>query len=65
MPSGGHASDDKTAAMILQAGFYWPTLFRDVHAYVWACDHCQRNGSWSRRNEMPLNYILKVKVFDV
>jgi len=28
MLSGGHASGDKTAAKILQADFYWPTLFK-------------------------------------
>jgi len=65
MPSGGHASGDKTAAKILQANFYWPTLFKDVHAYVQACDCCQRTGGWSRRNEVPLNYILVVEIFDV
>ena len=64
-PSGRHASGDKTATKILQAGFYWPTLFKDVHAYVRACDRCQRIGGWSRRNEMPLNYILEVEIFDV
>ena len=63
MPSGGHASGNTTAAKILQAGFYWPTSFKDVYAYIWACDRCQRIGSWSKRNEMPLNYVLEVEVF--
>ena len=27
---GGHASTDKTAAKVLQAGFYWPTIFKDA-----------------------------------
>ncbi|XP_062103746.1 uncharacterized protein LOC133814852 [Humulus lupulus] len=30
-----------------------------------ACDHCQRTGHMSRRNEMPLNVILEVELFDV
>jgi len=64
-PSGRHASGDKTAAKILQADFYWPTLFKDVHAYVRAYDRCQRTGGWSRRNEMPINYVLEVEIFDV
>jgi len=65
IPSGKHASGDKTAPKILQASFYWPTIFKDIHAYVRACDYCQRIEGWSRRNEMPLNYIFEVEIFDV
>ena len=65
MPSGRHASGDKIIAKILQVAFYWPALFKDVHAYVRTCDCCQRIEGWSRRNEMPLNYILEVEIFDV
>src|SRR5436190_3724218 len=39
---GGHFSAHKTAAKILQSGFYWPTIFRDTHQYCTACDRCQR-----------------------
>jgi len=63
MPS--YASGGKTAAKILQVGFYWLTIFKDFHAYVRACGCCQRMGGWSRRNEMPLNYIFKVEILDV
>jgi hypothetical protein len=62
---GGHASTDKTAAKVLQAGFYWPTLFQDAREYVLRCDKCQRTGNISRRHEMPLNGILEVELFDV
>ena len=61
MPSGGHVSGDKTAAKIVQAGFYWLTLYKDVHAYVWACDYCQRTGGWSRRNEVRSITFLRLK----
>jgi hypothetical protein len=37
---GGHFSAKKTAAKILQCGFYWPTLFRDAHTYCTSCEHC-------------------------
>lgn len=30
---GGHFSAKKTAAKILQCGFYWPSIFQDSHAY--------------------------------
>ena len=64
-PYGGHASTRKTQAKILQAGFYWPTLFKDVHSYIEACDPCQRTGKISKRQEMPQKGILEVELFDV
>ncbi|XP_074318177.1 uncharacterized protein LOC141654971 [Silene latifolia] len=65
MPSGGDGSSRKTAARMLQCGFFWPTLFHDVATYVKGCDKCQRSGNISRRHEMPMNYILEVELFDV
>ena len=62
---GGHFSAKKTAAKILQCGFYWPTLFRDAHNYCTSCESCQKLGSIFRRNMMPLNLILIVEIFDV
>ncbi|KAK8669497.1 hypothetical protein V6N13_106925 [Hibiscus sabdariffa] len=62
---GGHFGGNRTAAKILQSGFYWPTLFKDAHAFAKACDRCQRTGNISRRNEMPLPNILEVELFDV
>jgi hypothetical protein len=62
---GGHASHSKTTAKVLQCGFFWPSLFRDAKDWVRACDKCQRTGNISNRNEMPLNSILEVEIFDV
>ncbi|KAL4331951.1 hypothetical protein GQ457_07G004190 [Hibiscus cannabinus] len=62
---GGHFGGNKTAAKILQSGFYWPTLFKDAHAFAKACDRCQRMVNILRRNEMPLQNILEVELFDV
>ena len=62
---GGHASSSKTAAKVLQAGFFWPTIFKDAHAFVLSCDQCQRTGNISKRNEMPQQPILEVELFDV
>ncbi|XP_026400169.1 uncharacterized protein LOC113296044, partial [Papaver somniferum] len=62
---GGHFSAKKTAAKILQCGFYWPSLFKDCHDYCVSCERCQKLGSISRRNMMPLNPILIVEIFDV
>jgi hypothetical protein len=38
---GGHLSWKTTANKILRAGFYWPTLFADVHKKVTSCHKCQ------------------------
>jgi len=62
---GGHFGPIKTAAKVLQSGFYWPSFFKDAYSYVHASNACQRSGNIFRRNEMPLNNILKVEIFDV
>jgi len=62
---GGHFGVTRTAAKVLQAGFYWPTLFKDAHRFVSACDSCQRTGNISRKHDMPLTNILVCEVFDV
>ncbi|CAL2277586.1 unnamed protein product [Prunus armeniaca] len=62
---GGHFSAKKTALKVLQSGFFWPTLFKDAFDFCSKCDRCQKMGSISRRNEMPLNNILVVELFDV
>ncbi|KAK8675527.1 hypothetical protein V6N13_033593 [Hibiscus sabdariffa] len=62
---GGHFGGNRTAAKILQSSFYWPTLFKDAHAFAKACDRCQRTGNISRRNETPLQNILEVELFDI
>ena len=64
-PYGGHFAGDKTSHKILQSGFYWPTLFKDCFEWVKQCDQCQRMGNVNRRNEMPLQGILVVQIFDV
>ncbi|XP_013589020.1 PREDICTED: uncharacterized protein LOC106297294 [Brassica oleracea var. oleracea] len=60
----GYFATFKTVSKILQASFWWPTMFRDAHAYIARCDACQRHGNISKKNEMPQNYILEVEVFD-
>ncbi|MCQ7416347.1 DDE-type integrase/transposase/recombinase, partial [Salmonella enterica] len=64
-PYGGHFGPTRTAAKVLQSGFYWPTLFKDCYTFVRTCDRCQRTGNISRRHEMPLTPILEVELFDV
>jgi hypothetical protein len=61
---GGHFSIKKTAAKILQCGFYWPILFKDTNDFCRTCERCQKLGAISRRNMMPLNPILVIEIFD-
>nr|KYP38161.1 Retrotransposable element Tf2 [Cajanus cajan] len=63
-PYGGHYNGERTAAKVLQSGFYWPTLFRDAYEHCKSCDKCQRTGTVSKRHELPLQNILEVEVFD-
>ncbi|XP_022883598.1 uncharacterized protein LOC111400411 [Olea europaea var. sylvestris] len=55
---GGHFVATKTAANVLQSGFYWPTLFKDAHYMVKNCDKCQRTGNISRKNEITPRAII-------
>ena len=64
-PYGGDFARDRTTHKILQLGFYWPTLFKDCFEWVKHCDKCQRMENISKRNEMPLQGILVVKIFYV
>ncbi|CAJ2659838.1 unnamed protein product [Trifolium pratense] len=63
-PYGGHYNGERTAAKVLQSGFFWPSLFKDTYEHARSCDNCQRIGGISRRNEMPLQNMHVVEVFD-
>ena len=65
LPCGGHFGGQRTAAKVLQSGFYWPTLFKDAHHFVSTCDKCQRMGGISRKDEPPMHPILEVELFDL
>ncbi|KAL4333294.1 hypothetical protein GQ457_07G008150 [Hibiscus cannabinus] len=61
----GHFGGNRTAAKVLQSGFYWPTLHKDAQLFSQQCDRCQRTGNISKRNKKPLQNILEVELFDV
>ncbi|GKE26575.1 reverse transcriptase domain-containing protein [Tanacetum coccineum] len=37
-PTGGHYGANYTAKNVFDSGFYWPTIYRDVHDLVTRCD---------------------------
>ncbi|GJU60166.1 reverse transcriptase domain-containing protein [Tanacetum coccineum] len=64
-PTGGHHSASVTARKIFNAGFFWPTIYRDAHTMIKSCDTCQKQGKISQRDEMPQNAIQVCEIFDV
>nr|XP_025685202.1 uncharacterized protein LOC112785994 [Arachis hypogaea] len=61
----GHFGGERTAAKVLQCGFFWLTIFQDARELVKNCNECQRARSLSKKNEMPQKYIMKLELFDV
>ncbi|GJT32700.1 reverse transcriptase domain-containing protein [Tanacetum coccineum] len=64
-PTGGHHGANYTAKKVFDAGFYWPTIYRDAHDLVTRCDACQRQGKISQRDEMLQNAIQVCEIFDM
>nr|GFA57354.1 reverse transcriptase domain-containing protein [Tanacetum cinerariifolium] len=64
-PSGGHHGANLTAKKIFDAGFFWPTIYKDAYEFVKNCDSCQRQGKISQRDEMPQNSIQICEILDV
>nr|GFA15818.1 reverse transcriptase domain-containing protein [Tanacetum cinerariifolium] len=64
-PTGGHHGANLTAKKVFDAGFFWPTIYKDAHELVKHYDSCQRQGKISQRDEMPQNAIQMCEIFDV
>ncbi|GJZ29329.1 reverse transcriptase domain-containing protein, partial [Tanacetum coccineum] len=64
-PTGGHHGANLTAKKVFNAGFFWPTIYKDAHELVKNCDSCQRQGKISQRDEMPQNSVQVCEIFDV
>ncbi|XP_057719818.1 uncharacterized protein LOC130934248 [Arachis stenosperma] len=45
---GGHFGPERTAANVLQSGFYWPTIFKDPREFFHQCNECQRGGGLTK-----------------
>ena len=64
-PTGGHYGPSITGKKVFDAGFYWPTIFREAYTMVKTCDACQRQGTVTKRDEMPQQGIQVCEVFDI
>nr|GEZ21570.1 reverse transcriptase domain-containing protein [Tanacetum cinerariifolium] len=43
-PTGGHHSANLTAKKVFDAGFFWPTIYKDAHEFV---KNCKLKTHWS------------------
>eukprot|EP00253_Pinus_taeda_P023917 PITA_23917 len=57
-PVGGHYGGETTAHKILRAGYYWPTLFKESHAYARKCKVCQTTAGRERKLAVPLRPVM-------
>ena len=46
---GNHSGAQSLVHKLIRAGYYWPTMLKDVQAYVKACDKCQRFSNFIRQ----------------
>ncbi|GJZ81997.1 reverse transcriptase domain-containing protein [Tanacetum coccineum] len=53
-PTRGHHGANLTAKKVFDAGFFWPTIYKDAHEFVKNCDSCQRPFPSSRGNKYML-----------
>ncbi|GKB12517.1 retrovirus-related pol polyprotein from transposon TNT 1-94 [Tanacetum coccineum] len=59
------AGANLTAKKVFDAGFFWPTIYKDAHELVKNYDSCQCQGKFSQRDEMPQNSIQVCEIFDI
>ncbi|GJZ77239.1 reverse transcriptase domain-containing protein, partial [Tanacetum coccineum] len=62
--AGFYQSASITGRKVYEAGFFWPSIFKDAKDYVMRCDACQRSRNISSRSEMPQNNIQSEKLDD-
>ena len=55
---GGHFTARTTTHKMLRAGYYWPSLFLDVHKAVRVCPQCQLFTRKQQMKALPLNPIV-------
>ena len=46
---GNHSGSRSLVHKLIRAEYYWPIMQKDAHAYVKACDKCQRFGNLIRK----------------
>jgi hypothetical protein len=54
---GGHFSHVVTSHRIIQVGYYWSTMFKDVYSTIQKCLPCQKISRKMKITMMPLHSI--------
>ncbi|OAE21540.1 hypothetical protein AXG93_2085s1050 [Marchantia polymorpha subsp. ruderalis] len=60
---GGHYATRNTVTKIVNVGYWWPTMFKDVLEYIRRCDSCQRTGRPTPTTRWPLTPIMPLAPF--
>ena len=55
---------EMTAHKVLRVGYYWPTLFKDAHAYAWKCQIFQVNVGRERKPTFQLHPVMVQNPFE-
>ena len=55
---GSHFAARTTTHKILRAGYYWPTIFSDVHQFVRKCEPCQLFTGRQKLAALPLQPVV-------
>lgn len=62
-PCGRHFADKRIGHEVLQTGYYWPTIFKDVKKFVQTCGNCQSAVRLGQSDKMHLNPQLVIEPF--
>jgi hypothetical protein len=63
-PSRGHFVGNTTAHKILRVDYYWPTFFKDAHAYTRNCKTFQVSVRKEKREAVPLQPMTVSRPFE-
>ena len=61
---GNHSASRSLVHKLIGVRYYWPTMQRDAHAYVKACDKCQRFNNLIRQPIEELTLMMTLWSFD-
>jgi len=62
-PLGRHFTSKITQRKILDVGYWWPTMYKNVHDYCRSCDACQQMGRLIIQSLAKLVTILRKEPF--
>ena len=60
---GGHFSQEITIRNVLDAGYWWPTVYKDTYDYCQTCHECQKTGKLPKSVSTKLITTLSTEPF--